>query len=177
MAKSQKNHDPFAENDSEPKKKTKAGVYDKGTPEYSAKHNIHNPELLSLVERMERLKEDLQAVNDDIKELATEVKNRGFDVPIFKEVLKYRKDSKAYEEKIALVGTYVEGIGENFEIPGFYEQTLAQKADDEIKRNAKEIHDSFKGITAAGDVTITAGDKSATLKKEDFHQTDDEVFS
>ncbi len=88
-----------------------------------------------------------------------------------------RKDSKAYEEKIALVGTYVEGIGENFEIPGFYEQSLAQKADDEIKRNAKEIHDSFKGITAAGDVTITAGDKSATLKKEDFHQTDDEVFS
>jgi uncharacterized protein (UPF0335 family) len=173
MAKSQKNHDPFAENDSEPKKKTKAGVYDKGTPEYAAKHNIHNPELLSFVQRMERLKEDLQAVNDDIKELATEVKNRGFDVPIFKEVLKYRKDSKAYEEKIALVGTYVEGIGENFEIPGFYEQSLDKQAD----RDIKVIHDSLKDITAAGDVTITAGDKSATLKKEDFHQTDDEVFS
>jgi uncharacterized protein (UPF0335 family) len=141
MVKSQKGHDPFADQGSAKKKAEKVGVYEKGTPEFSSKHNIHNPELLSLVERMESMKDELQNVQDDIKELSQEIKSRGFDLPTVKELLKYRKDTAAYQEKIALVGTYAEGIGEKFEIPGFYEN------------GATNLKEAARRMTEAGDVT------------------------
>lgn len=166
MAKSQQNQDPFAAKGSTKKKHESVGVYEKGTPEFSSKHNIHNPELLSLVERMENMKDELQNVQDDIKELTQEIKSRGFDVPTVKEVLKYRKDSAAYQEKIALVGTYALGIGENFEIPGFFEGGVVPNV---ARESASKIRQNFEDLTASGDVTLTTGTTSVTFKKEDFH--------
>jgi len=166
MAKSQKNHDPFAAQGSAKKKPEAVGVYEKGTPEFSSKHNIHNPELLSLIERLENIRDEIQSIQEDQKELTQEIKARGFDVPTVKELLKYRKDSNAYQEKIALVGTYALGIGENFEIPGFFEGGVVPNI---ARETASKMRQNFEDLTASGDVTLTTGTTSVTLKKEDFH--------
>ena len=118
------NQNPFAPQITAKKKNDAVGVYDKGTPEFNTKHNIHNPELLSFVERLENISDEIQAIQDDRKELLAEIKVRGFDAPTVKELLKFRKDKEKYQEKIGLVGAYALGIGEHFEIPGFEPENI-----------------------------------------------------
>ena len=50
--------------------------------------------LRSLIERLERLDEDKQAVMTDMKEVFAEAKGEGYDVKALRAVLKYRKEDR-----------------------------------------------------------------------------------
>ncbi len=68
--------------------------------------------LKSLIERIERLTEEKQAIATDIKEVYAEAKATGYDVKIMRMIVKLRKlrgDERA--EKQALLETYASAIG------------------------------------------------------------------
>jgi uncharacterized protein (UPF0335 family) len=50
--------------------------------------------LRSFVERIERIDEDLKAMNDEKKDVFAEAKAEGFDVKILKEVIRLRKQDQ-----------------------------------------------------------------------------------
>lgn len=52
-------------------------------------------QLLSVVERLERLDEELDGTKEDIKEVFAEAKGNGFDVPILRKVMRVRKMDQA----------------------------------------------------------------------------------
>lgn len=68
--------------------------------------------LKSLVERIERLREDSAAVMNDLREVYAEARGEGFDVKILKKVVKLRgQDTAKRQEEEALVELYVTAIG------------------------------------------------------------------
>lgn len=52
-------------------------------------------ELISLVERIERLTEECDAISDDRKEVYSEAKAQGFDTAILRKVIQRRKKNAA----------------------------------------------------------------------------------
>ena len=67
--------------------------------------------LRSLVERLERLGEDADAVKADTKEVFAEAKGSGFDVKIIRKVLALRKkDKAARQEEEALIDLYLSAL-------------------------------------------------------------------
>jgi uncharacterized protein (UPF0335 family) len=69
-------------------------------------------QLLSTVERIERLNEDKAAVMADIKEVYAEAKGNGFDVKTLRAVVKRRAMDKAkLAEEEALLDLYLSSIG------------------------------------------------------------------
>lgn len=80
-------------------------------PDVDMGGNEARSQLISFVERFERLAEEKQAISDDIKELSAEFKGTGFNLPILKEVLRRRKmDAAARDEHDALLEIYEESI-------------------------------------------------------------------
>jgi uncharacterized protein (UPF0335 family) len=76
-----------------------------------AGHNSDG-QLKAIVERIERMNEEKQAVADDIKEIYTEAKGAGFDVKTLRAIVKIRKQDKAKrEEQEALLETYLHALG------------------------------------------------------------------
>ena len=70
-------------------------------------------QIKSIIERVERLNEDADAVKNDLKEVFSEARGNGFDVKILKRVIKLRKISKAArEEESAILDLYLHAIGE-----------------------------------------------------------------
>jgi uncharacterized protein (UPF0335 family) len=77
----------------------------------SGPDGIASDRLRSFVERIERIEEDLKAMNDDKKEVFAEAKGEGFDVKILKEVIRLRKqDQDERDERDALVDTYLRAV-------------------------------------------------------------------
>ena len=69
--------------------------------------------LRSLVERLERLEEDKQAVTIDMKEVFAEAKGEGYDVKVLRKVLRIRKQDKAKrQEEEAILDLYLSALGE-----------------------------------------------------------------
>ena len=69
--------------------------------------------LRSIVERLERLEEDKQAVMVDMKEVFAEAKGEGYDVKILRKVLRLRKQDKAKrQEEEAILDLYLSALGE-----------------------------------------------------------------
>lgn len=69
--------------------------------------------LRSYVERCERLIEDRNAVNTDIKEVLTEAKGNGFDTKIIRKAIQIRsKDKAKRQEEEALLDLYLLALGE-----------------------------------------------------------------
>ena len=62
--------------------------------------------LRSLVERIERLEEEIAALNADVREVCAEAKTDGYDVKIMRQIIKLRKmdhaDRAEQEEILAL---------------------------------------------------------------------------
>lgn len=79
-------------------------------PVHDAISNAADAQLISYVERMERLDEERKAITDDMKEVMAEAKGNGFDAPMIRKVLQRRKmDPNTREEQDALLELY-EGI-------------------------------------------------------------------
>mgnify|MGYP000993002178 CR=1 FL=1 len=69
-------------------------------------------ELKQFVERLERLDEEKQAIADDIKDVYTEVKARGFEPKIVRQVIKIRKQDRAERQDAeAILDLYLEALG------------------------------------------------------------------
>lgn len=69
-------------------------------------------ELKQFVERLERLEEEKQAIADDIKAVYAEVKARGFEAKIVRQVIKIRKQDRAErQEAEAILDLYLEALG------------------------------------------------------------------
>ena len=69
-------------------------------------------QLKSIVERIERLNVDKQAVTDDLKEVYAEAKGNGFQPAIIRAVVKLRAQDRAkVDEQQALIDLYLSAIG------------------------------------------------------------------
>jgi uncharacterized protein (UPF0335 family) len=67
--------------------------------------------LKSFVERIERIEEDIKALNDDRKDVYLEAKSDGFDVKILREIIKLRKQDKdERDERETLLDLYLRAI-------------------------------------------------------------------
>lgn len=69
-------------------------------------------QLRAFVERIEKLEEEVKAINDDKRDVYGEAKANGFDVKALKAVIAYRrKDAAQREEHEAIVETYLHALG------------------------------------------------------------------
>ena len=69
--------------------------------------------LRTIIERLERLEEDKQAVMTDMKEVFAEAKGEGYDVKILRKVIRVRKQDKAKrQEEQAIEDLYLSALGE-----------------------------------------------------------------
>ena len=77
-----------------------------------AKTSFANGQLKSLVERIEHLEEEKQAIAGDIKEVYGEAKANGFDTKILRKVIAIRKrDHAKREEEDAVLALYLQALG------------------------------------------------------------------
>jgi len=77
---------------------------DEDAPAPAAGHNsspagFASGELRAFVERIERLEEEKQTIQDDIKDIYAEAKGTGFDVKILRQVVRIRKQDKADRDR------------------------------------------------------------------------------
>ena len=81
-----------------------------GTP--GAGGAIARDQLRSVVERIERLEEEKQALADDIKEVYAEAKANGFDTKALRTVVRLRRqDTEERKEQEAILETYLQALG------------------------------------------------------------------
>ena len=68
--------------------------------------------LRQLIERIERLEEEKQALGADIREVFAEAKGAGFDTKIMRQVIKLRKmESDDRQEQETLLDLYKQALG------------------------------------------------------------------
>lgn len=69
-------------------------------------------ELRQFIERLERLEEDRAAISEDIKEVMAEMKGRGYDTKVVKQILRMRKkDPSERQEEEAILELYMTALG------------------------------------------------------------------
>ena len=69
-------------------------------------------ELRSFIERIENLEEQKASFSDDIKDVFTELKGRGYDAKAVRQIIKLRKiDPDERTEQEAIVETYLVALG------------------------------------------------------------------
>ena len=75
--------------------------------------NIAGGQLRSIVERVERLDEEIKGLNEDKSEIFKEAKGNGFDVAVLKEVIKLRrKDPTELAERDAVLELYLRALAQ-----------------------------------------------------------------
>ena len=73
---------------------------------------IDSKQLLSIIERIEHLNEDMASIAADIKEIYSEAKSAGYDPKYIRECIKLRKkDADEIDEDDALMQMYRNAIG------------------------------------------------------------------
>ena len=69
-------------------------------------------ELRLLIERAERLAEEKQGIADDIKDVMSEAKSRGYDAKAIRKIMAIRKKKREeYQEEEAILETYMQALG------------------------------------------------------------------
>lgn len=77
-----------------------------------SEYGIAASQLRAFVERVERLREERKAIDDDIKEVFSEAKGSGFSVPAIKHIIKVRaQDQNERAEFEAVVDMYMAALG------------------------------------------------------------------
>jgi uncharacterized protein (UPF0335 family) len=73
---------------------------------------ITGDQLLSVIQRIERLEQDKAVVAEDIKSVYAEAKANGFDTKILKQVVKIRKMAEPErQEQEEMLDLYMQAIG------------------------------------------------------------------
>ncbi|MDX6806678.1 DUF2312 domain-containing protein [Terrihabitans rhizophilus] len=74
--------------------------------------DVAKDQLLSIIERIERLEEEKKGISDDIKEVYAEAKGNGFDTKVLRKVISIRKqDAAEREEQDAILELYLSALG------------------------------------------------------------------
>jgi uncharacterized protein (UPF0335 family) len=69
-------------------------------------------QLKAIVERIERLLEEMKALQDDVKDVYAEAKGNGFDTKIIRKIVSLRKKNAAErQEEEALLDLYMHALG------------------------------------------------------------------
>ena len=77
-----------------------------------AEGSVAADELRLLIERIERLEEEKKAIADDVKDVYSEAKARGYDTKTMRAIVRLRKMEKhARDEADALLETYRNALG------------------------------------------------------------------
>lgn len=80
--------------------------------EFVSAQTVAAGQLRSLIERVERLNEDKQAIADDIKEVFAEAKGVGFDTKAMRAIIRLRKmDEAERQEAEAILDLYKAALG------------------------------------------------------------------
>jgi uncharacterized protein (UPF0335 family) len=73
--------------------------------------DIAGEKLRAIVERIERIEEEIKELVEGKKEIYFEAKGNGFDVKILREVIRVRKqDQKQREEQESLLDLYLQAV-------------------------------------------------------------------
>jgi uncharacterized protein (UPF0335 family) len=74
--------------------------------------NIAADELRLLIERIERLEEEKRSFADEIKDVYSEAKSRGYDAKIMRQIVRLRKmEQHDRDEMEAILDTYKAALG------------------------------------------------------------------
>lgn len=72
-------------------------------------------QLKALIERAERVADEIEQAKEDFSELMKEAKSNGYDVPAIRRVLKLRNETadqkKKREERESIIDTYLSALG------------------------------------------------------------------
>ena len=72
---------------------------------------VAGDQLRTIVERIEKVEEELKELSEAKKEIYQEAKSNGFDVKILREVIRIRKqDQNERDEQETLLATYLQAI-------------------------------------------------------------------
>lgn len=75
-------------------------------------HRFAKDQLKSFVERVERVEEEIKALNDDKRDIYAEAKGNGYDVTALKQVVRIRaQDVDVRREREAILETYLQALG------------------------------------------------------------------
>jgi uncharacterized protein (UPF0335 family) len=73
---------------------------------------IAKDQLVSIIERIEKLEEEKKTIGEDIKEVYAEAKANGFDTKILRRVVQLRRQDKAErQEQEAILELYLQALG------------------------------------------------------------------
>jgi uncharacterized protein (UPF0335 family) len=74
--------------------------------------NVTAEELRLLIERVERLEEEKKGIADDIKDVMSEAKARGFDTKAIRKIVSIRRKKEGeFQEEEAILETYMHALG------------------------------------------------------------------
>lgn len=69
-------------------------------------------ELKLLIERAERLEEEKKGISDDLKDVFSEAKSRGYDPKSIRTIMAIRKKNRDdYQEEQAILEVYMQALG------------------------------------------------------------------
>lgn len=69
-------------------------------------------QLRLLIERAERLAEEIKGMQDDLADVFAEAKSRGYDAKAIREILNIRKQKREeYQEHAGILETYMQSLG------------------------------------------------------------------
>ena len=72
---------------------------------------VAGDQLRTIVERIEKVEEELKELSESKKEIYQEAKSNGFDVKILREVIRVRKqDQNERDEQESLLATYLQAL-------------------------------------------------------------------
>ena len=78
-----------------------------------ATDGIAGGRILSIIERIEQLEEEIKALNEGKKEVFAEAKGEGYDLKVLREILKIRKlDRDERDEQESLIDLYMRAMSE-----------------------------------------------------------------
>lgn len=74
--------------------------------------SVEGEQLRTLIERIERLEADKEALTSDIRDIYTQAKAAGFSVKVVRQLVRLRKmDKEERDEQEALLEVYRQAIG------------------------------------------------------------------
>ena len=74
--------------------------------------NVSAQQLKSIIERIERVSEEIDGLKADVKDIYAEAKGNGFDTKIIRAIVRLRKLSAADRQEMdALMETYMAALG------------------------------------------------------------------
>ena len=74
--------------------------------------NVAADQLRLFIERVERLEEEKKGIADDIRDVYSEAKSRGYDAKIMRQIVRLRKmEPHDRQEMQAILETYMSALG------------------------------------------------------------------